>query len=328
MHSIPPVIETQPRTRSLAERIFISPSETRLRAGWRLLGQFSMMLILLFFLSLIAGVFLILRGKGVDIISPCLQIPVLIAVTTSVFLSRRLLDHRSITSLGLKLNSLMVIDLLVGIFIAALMLGFTFLLESISGFVTINNYAWQNLPQNILWSSLASMLILFIIIGWQEELLSRGYWLQNIAVGLNITWGVIISSFFFAAFHLNNPNVFASVDSVLRVMLGLFLGGVFFCYAYLRTRQLWLPIGLHIGWNFFEGPVFGFQVSGMEFFRLIEQTVNGPPAITGGAFGPEAGLIILPAFVLGFVSVYLYSRLVHRSLRGVVAFLAREDLKE
>ena len=99
-----------------------------------------------------------------------------------------------------------------------------------------------------------------------------------------------------------NPN------SSLGAVLGLIAGGLFFAYAYLRTRRLWLPIGIHIGWNFFEGVVFGFEVSGTQPFHLIRQTVSGPEVITGGAFGPEAGLILLPALLLGFVVIYAYTR--------------------
>jgi membrane protease YdiL (CAAX protease family) len=89
---------------------------------------------------------------------------------------------------------------------------------------------------------------------------------------------------------------------------GLFLAGMFLAFAYTRTRQLWLPIGLHIGWNFFEGTVFGFPVSGLGLSGIIEHSVNGPVQFTGGAFGPEAGLVLLPALALGTILVYYYTR--------------------
>ena len=117
------------------------------------------------------------------------------------------------------------------------------------------------------------------------------------------TWGVILSSLIFALMHLGNPNV-----SVMAV-LGLIAAGFFLAFGYLRTRHLWLPIGLHIGWNFFEGTVFGFQVSGLDIYRLIEQTVQGPQIFTGGEFGPEAGLILIPGLALGVALIYFYSRI-------------------
>jgi membrane protease YdiL (CAAX protease family) len=86
------------------------------------------------------------------------------------------------------------------------------------------------------------------------------------------------------------------------------VAGVFLAVGYLQTKQLWLGIGLHMGWNYFEGNVFGFQVSGLDTFRLIHQTVAGPDWITGGMFGPEAGLIVLPAMALGVGLIYAYCR--------------------
>ena len=93
-----------------------------------------------------------------------------------------------------------------------------------------------------------------------------------------------------------------------QALLGLFLSGLFLAYAYIRTRQLWLPIGLHLGWNFFEGSIFGFPVSGQYFYQVIRQTVSGPDLITGGAFGPEGGLILIPALLLGAVGISWYTK--------------------
>ena len=113
---------------------------------------------------------------------------------------------------------------------------------------------------------------------------------------------MLISSCVFALLHAFNPN-----SSPAAVFL-LIASGLFLACGYLRTRQLWLPIGLHIGWNFFEGPVFGFAVSGTSPFTLISQTPTGPELLTGGAFGPEAGLIVLPALLVGVALIYWYTQ--------------------
>jgi hypothetical protein len=76
----------------------------------------------------------------------------------------------------------------------------------------------------------------------------------------------------------------------------------------LRTRQLWLSIGLHFSWNFFLGPIFGFPVSGITSFTLLQVEISGPDLFTGGAFGPEAGLVVLPAQALGFLIVWAATR--------------------
>jgi membrane protease YdiL (CAAX protease family) len=87
---------------------------------------------------------------------------------------------------------------------------------------------------------------------------ARGYWLQNLEEGMKLPRAFILSSLFFSLSHFANPG-FSGM-----AFLGLFVGGFDVAYGYIRTRQLWLPIGLHLGWNFFEGTVFGFQVSGVE----------------------------------------------------------------
>ena len=144
--------------------------------------------------------------------------------------------------------------------------------------------------------------IVFILVGWNEELISRGYHLQTIASGTNLFWGVLISSSVFGLAHLGNPN------ATWISAAGILFAGIFLAYGLLRTGQLWLSIGLHIGWNFFEGPIFSFPVSGLSTFQLARITVHGPVLWTGGDFGPEAGLIVLPALVLGAGLIYLYTR--------------------
>jgi membrane protease YdiL (CAAX protease family) len=290
------------RSTSKVKGIFISSTERRLRAGWRLFIQSGILLIFL-----IAGsiplAFLGFFGMDLNNLDMTLGgIVSLIAVTLSVFISRKFIDRRKIISLGLTINIDLVKDLLIGFLIPALMMGLIFITEWLLGWLEINSFAWNSVSTLKVLFSLGSAFLLYLAVSWQEELLSRGYHLQNLEDGTNTLWGVILSSLIFSLLHLLNPH--ASWTSVL----GITLAGFFLCYAYLRTRQLWLPMGLHIGWNFFQGPVFGFPVSGTSSFTLINQTSSGPILFTGGLFGPEAGLILLPALLIGTLAVYLYTQ--------------------
>src|SRR5262249_34556813 len=147
-----------------------------------------------------------------------------------------------------------------------------------------------------------AFFLIFVLGGWNEELLSRGYHLQTIASGINLFWGVMISSWVFGLLHLGNPG------ATWVSTAGVFFAALFLAYAYLRTRQLSLSIALHPGWNCFEGVVVGFPVSGLGIYPLTHITVTGPAIWTGGSFGPEAGLIILPALALGAGLTFLYTR--------------------
>lgn len=289
----------QNKKRPFFSRILVSPDEPRLRAGWRLLIQ----LLVWQLLSNIIFLVFVFLGKEFSYYNFLVNKSIsLIAVILSVYLARRFLDRRSFVSLGLKFNPRAIGDILLGIAIAGLMMLLIYVLEYMFGWLEFGGYVWQTQPeQSVLYSTL-EMVLLFFIVAVDEELLSRGYHLQNLEDGINLPWGVILSSVIFAFMHSKNPNF------TIAAWFGLLAAGLFLALAYVLTRQLWLPIGLHIGWNFFEGTVFGFQVSGLETFRIIEQTVRGPELITGGSFGPEAGLILIPALGFGILLVYLYSR--------------------
>ncbi len=315
-------------SRSFLQHIFLSPQEARLRAGWRLLLQ----ILLWFAFTILLGIpftFLSMQVALPAVIANLLAGLVnLLAVTLSVFLARRLLDRRSFVSLGLVPSGQAWLDVLIGIAITFIMMGGIFLTMQALGWLRVEGFLWQaqaegngqtavmTFPQNdgeyltvqaktngqaVVANTLLALL-LFILVGWQEELLSRGYHLQTIASGTNLFWGVFLSSAAFGILHLGNPH------ATWVSTLGIFLAGLFLAYGYLRTGQLWLSIGLHIGWNFFEGVVFGFPVSGLETYRLLLTHVNGPELWTGGAFGPEAGLILIPAMAVGSLLIYLYTR--------------------
>jgi uncharacterized protein len=282
--------------RSIFARIFLSPEEPRLRAGWRLLIQTFLMLVF----GTILGAIALLLGL-LDVNSIWGQILNFLTITSSVYVARRWLDKRSFASLGLKLDRHTLLDILAGIGITFIQMGFIYVLMLGLGWLTFEGFAWEFDPVGVVITSVLSFFIVFIFVGWNEELLSRGYHLQTIASGLNLFWGVIISSAIFGLLHLGNPN------ATWVSAAGIFFAGVFLAYGYIRTKQLWLSMGLHLGWNFFEGVVFGFPVSGLDIYPLTRITVHGPELWTGGAFGPEAGLIVLPSLILGALLIYLYT---------------------
>ena len=301
--------EISPREAPGIARLFFSPDEPRLRAGWRLVLQTLILLFLGGCLSVPLFAILLYFDPSLLASFPNLKPEQLLlaviaetfAVTLSVFLARRFLDKRSIESLGLKLNLQTLFDLLMGILITLLQMGLIYVLMFQLGWIIFEGFAWEFDPIAIVIKNTVLFFISFVLVGWNEELLSRGYHLQTIASGTNLFWGVILSSTVFSLLHIFNTGAtWASV-------IGIFFAGILFAFAYIRTRQLWLPIGMHIGWNFFEGVAFGFPVSGLDTYKLTRITVHGPEIWTGGIFGPEAGLIVLPSLTLGAFLIYLYT---------------------
>lgn len=284
----------------LLKTVFLSPAQDRLRAGWRLLAQTGLMLVIFSCALVPLAVFGELNLTGLGLLY--LQLVECLGITLSVTLCRRFVDKRSFQSLGLKIDRRAAQDLGIGFGIAFVMMGLVTLILSVCGWLAVKGYAWQVDPLPAVLSQSLLALLIFLLVGWNEELLSRGYHLQNLTDGLGLLRAVVLSSAIFGGLHLSNPN------TTLAGAGGVFLAGIFFCFAYLRSGRLWLPVGLHIGWNLFEGLVFGLPVSGLDTYRLMRVEVLGPERWTGGLFGPEAGLVIFPGLLLGAVCVYLVTR--------------------
>ena len=291
-------------SRSLIARVFRSQEEVRLRSGWRLLFHTILFLTLLLVVTGVLFTLSILLGQNIVDSPFLLSLATFIAVLLSTWFARRFFDHRDLPSLGLQRNPYAFKDLIFGILLSVILMGGLFVIFFALGWTTFDHWAWENQPLSTVVVGTLGSLTAFVLVGFSEEILSRGYQLQNLIEGLNLPLALFLSSAVFALMHLGNPH--SSPISTL----GLLAAGYFLAYGWLRTGQLWLSIGLHIGWNFFEGTVFGFAVSGTESFRLIHHTVAGPDLITGGPFGPEAGLIILPFMLIGalLINRYTYKR--------------------
>jgi membrane protease YdiL (CAAX protease family) len=133
-----------------------------------------------------------------------------------------------------------------------------------------------------------------------EEVATRGFMLQVLARAWSPLVALVASSGLFAALHAPNPNA-TLVAIVLLTFAGLVLA-----WGYVATGRLWLPIAFHWSWNFAQGPLFGFPVSGLTGEGLLAVTLTGPDWATGGSFGPEAGMLgllaeaVVVAIILGW----------------------------
>jgi len=143
-------------------------------------------------------------------------------------------------------------------------------------------------------------LSMALLAGFAEEIIVRGSVYRLLEEGFGTLIAIILSGALFGLLHALNPGATLASTAAIAVEAGILLAA-----AYLVTRSLWLAIGLHIGWNFTEGGIFGAAVSGGKSHGLITTVFAGPDWLTGGKFGPEASLtavilcVVVAAVLLG-----------------------------
>jgi uncharacterized protein len=207
-----------------------------------------------------------------------------LATALAIWLAHRFLGTPSLLDLGLRPRPGWQTDVLLGLLAGPLM--FAVILLVLVGVV------WAQVGPGVIdGRGLLIAFVTYVLVAFSEEALSRGWILQVLERGYGGTTAVLGSAVLFAVLHAFNPGF------GLPALLGLFLAGVLFAQAYLVTRKLWLPMAFHLSWNFSEGPLYGFPVSGLPGEGLLTVTPTGPDVVTGGAFGPEAGLILIVGMV-------------------------------
>ncbi len=148
--------------------------------------------------------------------------------------------------------------------------------------------------------SIVPWLLIGIISGTFEELLMRGILFRIMEESLGTWIAIALSALVFGALHLSNPN--ATVWAGLAISLE---AGIMLAAAYVYSRRLWLPIGIHIAWNFVQGGIFGVSVSGVESKGLLESTLQGPVLLSGGEFGAETSIFaVIVCLIAGIYFVW------------------------
>lgn len=137
------------------------------------------------------------------------------------------------------------------------------------------------------WQGLLGSFLTFLIVGIGEEILFRGVLFRWIDERFGFWWALGLSSLFFGLVHISNENATLWSSVAITLEAGVLLGA-----AYKWAGTLWVPIGIHWAWNFSQGNIFGFAVSGIEAGpSLIQASIEGPEWLTGGAFGAENSVV-------------------------------------
>ena len=206
-----------------------------------------------------------------------------------VYLFRKLIDRRPLFNQWFSITQ-RKIDLFTGFGAGVVMIALGALVLHLLGYIQFS-------PGNLSGIELFQYIVFFFIVSLLEELIFRGYVLDNLLTDMHPFFALFISSALFMALHLLNPNV--EPLPIVNLFLAGFLLGVSFIY----TKNLWFPIGLHWSWNLFQGPVFGFEVSGIEFKSLLNQTMLADNIWTGGLFGFEGSVLATIIILLGTLTI-------------------------
>lgn len=196
----------------------------------------------------------------------------------------RVIERRSVTELS---SQNMFVELASGMLVGAILFSVTIGILWLLGYYKVIGIN----P----WTVIFSWLVLAIISGVSEELLFRGILFRVVEESLGTWLSLAISALIFGLFHLANPN--ATLWGAIAIAIE---AGIMLAAAFVYTRRLWLPIGIHFAWNFVQGAIFGVAVSGNEATGLLQSTLSGPPSLSGGDFGAEGSIFaVLVCLVAG-----------------------------
>ena len=158
---------------------------------------------------------------------------------------------------------------------------------------------------------------MFLFVALFEEVMFRGFVFQRLVAGTGVWIAQISLGLLFATGHWDNPGMHGA--TLAWATIELFLGAVLLGLAYLRTRSLALPIGIHLGWNWAQGYLLGFGVSGFEWagwFRPL--LLDRPEWVSGGRFGPEASIFAVLVDLVLILLLWQWQGSVTRAAAGAL----------
>ena len=262
-----------------------------------------MILYLGILLTLSVTVFLFIKSKGINAEIKSTGNPSLMYVSfiinavvsfLMVWAFRKLIDRQTVFSLGFEFNK-QGGHAAVGFFTALLILCLG----------TLILYFSKNLQWIDVHFSANDMFISFglmVIVSFYEELVFRGYILNNLLASFGKWPALLVSALLFALAHGANPGY-----SIIA-FINIFLAGILLGVNYIYTKNLWFAILLHFSWNFFQGPILGYEVSGLNLQSLFQHEIHGSDWLSGGKFGFEGSVLASLLYVLAITGLTLAYR--------------------
>ena len=208
-----------------------------------------------------------------------------------LWLFMRFIDKQPLIDLGFKIKGRLK-EFNYGIILGFIIMSFAFLF-----LLLINEIVFVN--SSFDFKKVILSIILFAGVSIFEEVIFRGYLLKNLLESFNPYVALFISAIFFSLIHGYNPNV------TTLGLCNIFLAGFFLGASYVFTKNLWFPIALHFSWNFFQS-MFGFKVSGLDSYSIIEFNIPENNMLNGGEFGFESSYLSVIILILGTFIIWKY----------------------
>ena len=255
---------------------------------------------LLFVPQIFGGIFLLLLGFDLSKMSEgnidlnmmiSLEYSMIFTMGIMLWLFMKFIDKQPLIEIGFQTVGRLK-EFNYGLILGLLIMAFAYVFLSLIGEIVFENYTFD--LQKIFLS-----IILFIGVSVFEEVIFRGYMLKNLLESFNPYVALFISSIFFSLIHGSNPNV------TTLGLCNIFLAGFFLGASYIFTKNLWFPIALHFSWNFFQS-MFGFKVSGLDSYSIIEFTIPENNMLNGGEFGFESSFLSIIILIIGTFIIWNY----------------------
>ncbi len=220
-----------------------------------------------------------------------LEYSMIISMGIMLWIFMKFVDKQPLIEIGLQTKGRLK-EFNYGLIMGLVIMAFAYVSLSLIGEIVFENYTF-NLQKIFL------SIILFVGVSVFEEVIFRGYMLKNLLESFNPYVALFISSIFFSLIHGSNPNV------TTLGLCNIFLAGFFLGASYIFTKNLWFPIALHFSWNFFQS-MFGFKVSGLDSYSIIEFTIPENNMLNGGEFGFESSFLSIIILIIGTFIIWNY----------------------
>jgi Predicted metal-dependent membrane protease len=256
------------------------------RSGWKFGAYAAIFIVVLLFLNIAVQGLLVVVAPSIlllprtDVRFLGLNALVLLIPSAISLLVMARIDKVRASAFGLSLHQGWFRDILTGIGFAGGLLLFTLV-----GSFLFGNARVESSGSISLLPTIGATFLVLAVAALSEELVFRGYPFQVFLKSLGPWGAMLLISLIFGLLHAPNPG--ATLLSILNTILA----GIFLCRAYLKTRSLWLPYGIHVGWNAGLALVLGYPVSGIDTPSILKTSISGPDWILGGGYGPEGGVL-------------------------------------